>query len=157
MKEADIRHHMSSPSHLSITRSYLKIPRSKISIVRIYIVQFSHSLSSLETIPRTTSLCNTPLGSFQKVSGRSYLFDTRLGVIIEKKTLVLDIDETLVYATTNRNDLRHIDETIFIKMTKFGASVKAYLSYRPFLFQFLDILKQHFELILYTCGTASYA
>jgi hypothetical protein len=47
---------------------------------------------------------------------------------------VLDIDETLVYATTNRNELRSIDETIFIKMTKFGASVKAYLSYRPYLF-----------------------
>jgi TFIIF-interacting CTD phosphatase-like protein len=75
----------------------------------------------------------------------------------KKKTLVLDIDETLVYATTNRNELRAIDETIFIKMTKFGASVKAYLSYRPYLFQMLDTLRNHFELILYTCGTASYA
>ena len=75
----------------------------------------------------------------------------------EKKTLVLDIDETLVYATTNRGELKSIDETIFIKMTKFGASVKAYLSYRPYLFQMLDTLRNHFELILYTCGTASYA
>lgn len=71
--------------------------------------------------------------------------------------MVLDIDETLVYATTNRGELKSIDETIFIKMTKFGASVKAYLSYRPYLFQMLDTLRNHFELILYTCGTASYA
>lgn len=42
-------------------------------------------------------------------------------------------------------------------MTRFGASVKAFLSYRPYLFQMLDILKEHFEIILYTCGTASYA
>jgi hypothetical protein len=70
---------------------------------------------------------------------------------------VLDIDETLVYATTNRSELRLVDETIFIKMTKFGGTVKAYLSYRPFLFEVLDALKNHFELILYTCGTAAYA
>lgn len=75
----------------------------------------------------------------------------------KKKTLVLDIDETLVYATTNKNELRLIDEMISIKMTKFGASVKAYLSYRPFLFEMLDAVRPHFELILYTCGTASYA
>jgi hypothetical protein len=42
-------------------------------------------------------------------------------------------------------------------MTKFGAFVKAYLSYRPFLFEMLDALKNNFEIILYTCGTASYA
>lgn len=70
---------------------------------------------------------------------------------------MLDIDETLVYATTNRSELRIIDETINIKMTKFGASVKAYLSYRPYIFEMLDILRDHFELILYTCGTANYA
>lgn len=69
----------------------------------------------------------------------------------------MDIDETLVFATTNRSELKIVDETIFIKMSKFGASVKAYLSYRPYLFQFLDSLRNHFELILYTCGTASYA
>jgi hypothetical protein len=76
---------------------------------------------------------------------------------LEKKTLVLDIDETLVFATTNRAELKQVDETIYIKMTKFGASVRAYLSYRPYLFQFLETLRNHFELILYTCGTASYA
>jgi TFIIF-interacting CTD phosphatase-like protein len=42
-------------------------------------------------------------------------------------------------------------------MTKFGAGVKAFLSYRPFLFEFLDTVRNHFELILYTCGTAAYA
>ena len=70
---------------------------------------------------------------------------------------MLDIDETLVYATTNRSELRVVDETILIKMTKFGGSVKAFLSYRPHLFEMLDILRNHFELILYTCGTAAYA
>jgi len=71
--------------------------------------------------------------SFKKTSKSKFKINQSF-FYIEKKTLVLDIDETLVYATTNRNDLRIIDETIYIKMSKFGASVKAYLSYRPFLF-----------------------
>lgn len=35
--------------------------------------------------------------------------------------------------------------------------VKAYLSYRPYLFDMLNKLKDNYEIILYTCGTASYA
>ena len=35
--------------------------------------------------------------------------------------------------------------------------IKAFLSFRPYLVNMLDILRDHFELILYTCGTASYA
>ena len=42
-------------------------------------------------------------------------------------------------------------------MSKFGGTIKVYLSYRPFLFEVLDALQNHFELILYTCGTAAYA
>jgi hypothetical protein len=40
---------------------------------------------------------------------------------------------------------------------KYGGFIKAYLSFRPYLFEMLDILLDKFELILYTCGTASYA
>ncbi|CDW85606.1 nli interacting factor-like phosphatase family protein [Stylonychia lemnae] len=76
---------------------------------------------------------------------------------LQKKTIVFDIDETLVYATQNRSELKKLDEIIFIKTTKFGGMVKAYLSYRPFLFEMLNILVEDFELILYTCGTGSYA
>ena len=46
---------------------------------------------------------------------------------------------------------------IFIKTTKFGGMVKAFLSYRPFLFDMLNRLVEDYELILYTCGTSSYA
>lgn len=62
--------------------------------------------------------------------------------VLELKTIVLDIDETLVYATMNRSEVKILDETIFIKMTKFGGMAKAYLSYRPFLFEFLDLLRE---------------
>jgi len=44
-----------------------------------------------------------------------------------------------------------------MKVTKFGAQAKAYLSFRPYLHEMLETLSKDFELILYTCGTASYA
>jgi CTD small phosphatase-like protein 2 len=91
--------------------------------------------------------------SFRKVS-KSIHF---VIIIIEKKTIVFDIDETLVYATTDRSEVKTVDETIFVKVTRFGGSAKAYLSFRPFLYEMLDELSKDFELILYTCGTASYA
>mmetsp|Transcript_28811 Transcript_28811/g.27737 ORF Transcript_28811/g.27737 Transcript_28811/m.27737 type:complete len:84 (+) Transcript_28811:137-388(+) len=75
----------------------------------------------------------------------------------KKKTIVLDIDETLVYATTDKKELTQCDEAIVIKMTKFGGMAKAYLSFRPYLHEMLEELSKDFELILYTCGTASYA
>ncbi|CDW88199.1 nli interacting factor-like phosphatase family protein [Stylonychia lemnae] len=75
----------------------------------------------------------------------------------KKKTIVFDIDETLVLATTNPKELKSIDDQIFIKMTRFGGSARAYLSFRPYLHDMLDELSKDFELILYTCGTASYA
>ena len=91
--------------------------------------------------------------SFRKVS-KSIHF---VIIIIEKKTIVFDIDETLVYATTDRSEVKTVDETIFVKVTRFGGSAKAFLSFRPYLYEMLDELSKDFELILYTCGTASYA
>ena len=96
--------------------------------------------------------------SFRKVSkSNSSKFIATNFHYIERKTIVFDIDETLVYATTNRNEVKTIDETIFIKMTRFGGQAKAFLSFRPYLHEMLDELSKDFELILYTCGTASYA
>ncbi len=91
--------------------------------------------------------------SFRKVS-KSKISSV---MFIEKKTIIFDIDETLVYASTNSKELKTYDETIFIKMTHFGGSAKALLSFRPYMHEMLDELSKDFELILYTCGTASYA
>lgn len=50
-----------------------------------------------------------------------------------------------------------VDTTIRIKVNKYGGAQKAYLSFRPFLFEMLNELYDDFELILYTIGTQSYA
>jgi hypothetical protein len=50
-----------------------------------------------------------------------------------------------------------VDTTIKIKVNRFGAFAKAYLSFRPYLLEMLEELYNEFELILYTCGTSKYA
>lgn len=53
--------------------------------------------------------------------------------------------------------LNSCDTTIRIKVNRFGGSQKAYLSFRPHILDMLEELENDFELILYTCGTQSYA
>jgi TFIIF-interacting CTD phosphatase-like protein len=72
---------------------------------------------------------------------------------------VLDIDETLVYATESAKEmpLDSLDTKIRIKVNRYKGGVKAYLSFRPYLIEMLMELEPDFELILYTCGTKEYA
>ena len=55
-------------------------------------------------------------------------------------TLVLDLDETLIHFKANPNN----DESGTIKI-------------RPFLYQFLDNIKQYYELVVFTAATQEYA
>jgi len=75
----------------------------------------------------------------------------------KRKTIVFDIDETLVYSTTKRSEVRVVDDIITIKMAKYGAFIKAFISFRPYVMEMLEELSSDFEIILYTCGTANYA
>lgn len=134
-------------NHSLIIKSCLKIKLLKNSTQRTYIKQFLHFLNSQEAIQKIIKLYNYRLERFLKVR----ILNTNF--YLEKKTIVLDIDETLVYSTTNRNEVRMIDDTIFIKVARFGGLCKAYLSYRPNLIKMLNELKDDFEIILYTCGT----
>lgn len=59
-------------------------------------------------------------------------------ILSERKTIVFDIDETLVHATEKQNALKRVDCSILIKTTRFGGMAKAFLSFRPYLFQMLD-------------------
>ncbi len=73
--------------------------------------------------------------SFQRVIFYHY-------IPLEKKTIVLDIDETLVYASHNFSEIPSgsLDTTIRIKINKYGGAQKAYLSFRPYLFEMLGEL-----------------
>lgn len=133
-------------------KSYWQTLFSRSSIAQNYTKLCLPSPNSGDPFLKTTKTFKFPLGKLLKVI-YSIIFNSD----IEKKTIVFDIDETLVYATTNRNEVKVVDETIFIKVTRFGGSAKAFLSFRPYLYEMLDELSKDFELILYTCGTSSYA
>ncbi len=65
---------------------------------------------------------------------------------LEKKLLILDLDETLIYATQEKLG-READFT-----------VGQYFVYqRPFLNEFIDFCFEHFEVTVWTTATRSYA
>ena len=64
----------------------------------------------------------------------------------EKKLLILDLDETLIFATENKSE-READFT-----------VGQYFVYqRPFLNEFIEFCFEHFEVAIWTTATRSYA
>ncbi|CAD8054704.1 unnamed protein product [Paramecium sonneborni] len=70
------------------------------------------------------------------------------------RTLVFDLDETLLHCNENVND--STDHTIMIKMPNEGM-VETKINIRPYCQQMLKILSNHFELILFTAGYQYYA
>ncbi|CAD8135963.1 unnamed protein product [Paramecium octaurelia] len=70
------------------------------------------------------------------------------------KTLVFDLDETLLHCNENVND--PTDYTIMVNMPNEGM-VKTKINIRPFCQQMLKLLSNHFELILFTAAYQYYA
>jgi Dullard-like phosphatase family protein len=70
-----------------------------------------------------------------------------------KKTLFLDLDETLVHVTTDQ------DKADVILQMDTSPFTHAYIAviFRPHLQEFLHILKQKYELVLFTSATKPYA
>ena len=99
----------------SILRFYFQILSLKTSIVKACTKPYLLFRSSDDNFRKITEMFNYRSVKYQKVKHlQKYLY---LSAYLEKKTIIFDIDETLVYATTNKNDLSVIDETIFIKVT----------------------------------------
>ena len=76
----------------------------------------------------------------------------------DKKTLIFDLDETLIHCigeikenNTKQKYQESVDITLPTKKT-----IKVGINIRPFLYESLDILKEHYNLILYTASHQSY-
>lgn len=67
-------------------------------------------------------------------------------------TLVLDLDETLVHCSLDEPS----DYDISFIINE-GEEYIVYLSFRPYVFHFLERMSQFFELIVYTAGIRQYA
>jgi TFIIF-interacting CTD phosphatase-like protein len=70
-----------------------------------------------------------------------------------KKTLVIDLDETLFHCSEERNN----PEDIEISLAYDETVEKAYISIRPYAISFLKRMKKHFEIVAFTASERSYA
>jgi Dullard-like phosphatase family protein len=71
---------------------------------------------------------------------------------IKQPTLVLDLDNTLIYASTK--ELQYFDHLISVNYK--NKNQKVWILERPGLSEFLDLMSQHFELVLFTAGIRQY-
>lgn len=72
-----------------------------------------------------------------------------------RKTLILDLDETLVHCATDKNALVSIDTSFMVNFM--GKEFEVYVQYRPFMKEFLQIVNQDFEVVIFTASQKVYA
>lgn len=70
-----------------------------------------------------------------------------------KKTLVLDLDETLVHSTFEQTD----DADIVVRVKIEGGNYNVYVKIRPGLSEFLEAVSESYEVVLFTASMAKYA
>lgn len=79
---------------------------------------------------------------------------------LEMKTIVFDMDETLIHCKDNLQEMKEKnfihDKELKFKVTD-NVEITAYMKFRPYLHRMLKKLSQHFELILYSSGEQPYA
>jgi CTD small phosphatase-like protein 2 len=69
------------------------------------------------------------------------------------KTLLLDLDETLIHSCSLKENPKHV-LTVY---GDHGDSVKLGLNVRPFCLEFLEIMSQYYEVVLFTASSSTYA
>ena len=70
-----------------------------------------------------------------------------------KKTLVLDLDETLVHSTFEPTD----DSDLVVRVKIEGGNYNVYVKIRPGLSEFLEEVAKFYEVVLFTASMAKYA
>ncbi|KAG8365575.1 hypothetical protein BUALT_Bualt18G0119700 [Buddleja alternifolia] len=72
----------------------------------------------------------------------------------EKKTIFLDLDETLVHSTANFPPEKY---DFVVRPVIEGEKVEFYVLKRPFVDEFLKFLSEKFEVVVFTAGIEAYA
>ena len=75
------------------------------------------------------------------------------GSNIGKKTLVLDLDETLVHSSFKPISL----PDIIVSIDSNGNQVNVYIKVRPGVFRFLQKMSELFEIVIFTASASQYA
>lgn len=74
----------------------------------------------------------------------------------EKKTLILDLDETLIHADFNNLFINH-DKILTFKIENFDHQFPIPILIRPGLKQFLQIVSEKYEVVVFTASKKEYA
>lgn len=82
---------------------------------------------------------------------RPVLFLLSLTVLIEKKLLILDMDETLIHCVDDI-DKENPDYVIPIYFPDEEEPVHAGINVRPFLYECLQEAKKYFQIIIFTAS-----
>lgn len=85
--------------------------------------------------------------------GADALLVPQLPQDIGKKTLLIDLDETLVHSTFQPEE----SADIVLPITIEDALYRVYVQVRPFAKEFLQEMSKHFELVLFTASLQKYA
>ena len=116
---------------------------------------FNYVTKCLKSIQEVRKVCD-------EVSYIKVLEDRKinLGPLPEgyKKTLVLDLDETLIHADIN-NEFENTDETVMFGTSNRDYEIKIPINFmiRPGLKQFLESVSSKYEIIIFTASKQEYA
>jgi len=119
-----------------------------LSCNKVYFQYVLMSRQNLDFLESEEFLKERELNLLQKEKYLKNLFKCH-----DKKTLVLDLDETLILAT-NKKPL--FNDTIITYYSR-GVPIKIYVKLRPFLKEFLEDMQEFYELIIYTSADKAYA
>jgi carboxy-terminal domain RNA polymerase II polypeptide A small phosphatase len=72
-----------------------------------------------------------------------------------KKTLVLDLDETLVHSSFKPHDLKEADILLPVELD--GNVCLVYVLLRPGALEFCQRLSHHYEVVIFTASLSKYA
>lgn len=110
---------------------------------------YEHFLQSVQSV---VYMENTPKPSEDDILGKKvYLPPKREGI---KKTVIFDLDETLIHC--NDNPSNPCDIKVPIKFTG-GDIIQAGLIIRPYAKEILELMSQHYEVVVFTASHACYA
>lgn len=73
-----------------------------------------------------------------------------------QKTLILDLDETLIHCISTESSDKDWDSIIEVEMPN-DELLSAKIVFRPYVFEFLNFAKQHFEVAAFTASNSCYA
>lgn len=96
---------------------------------------------------------NRRTGRSQSPDDYNYLIPRQMPQHKGKKTLVLDLDETLVHSSFKPTRTADFIMPIFIE----GTRHKVYVHVRPYLEEFLERMSKRYELVLFTASLPVYA